>query len=75
MDVLAHLPVLCEDAEVPYVWVASKAELGAAAGTKRPTSVVLLHLQGKGAPAEAAAPEALEKLQEILADIKGLATA
>lgn len=42
IDVVSHLPVLCEDSRIPYVYVPSKAELGAAAGTKRPTSVVLV---------------------------------
>jgi hypothetical protein len=42
IDVLSHIPVLCEEVSVPYLFVSGKAELGAAAGTKRPTSVVLV---------------------------------
>lgn len=42
MDVISHIPVLCEDHGVPYVYVTSRAELGAAGQTKRPTSVVLV---------------------------------
>jgi H/ACA ribonucleoprotein complex subunit 2 len=42
MDVISHLPVLCEDHNVPYMFVTSRAELGAAAKTKRPTSVVMI---------------------------------
>ncbi|KEY72063.1 hypothetical protein S7711_00080 [Stachybotrys chartarum IBT 7711] len=42
MDVISHLPVLCEDHNVPFVFVTSRAELGAAAKTKRPTSVVMI---------------------------------
>ena len=69
-----HSPLHCRPRPpVPYVWVASKAELGGAAGTKRPTSVVLLHCGGKGAPAALAAPDALEKMQEIFDEIKALA--
>lgn len=41
-DVISHLPVLCEDHNVPFVFVTSRAELGAAAKTKRPTSVVMI---------------------------------
>lgn len=41
-DVISHLPVLCEDHNVPYIFVPSRAELGAAAKTKRPTSVVMI---------------------------------
>lgn len=42
MDVISHIPVLCEDHGIPYVYVTSRAELGAAGNTKRPTSVVLI---------------------------------
>ena len=41
-DVISHLPVLAEDHGVPYVFVTSRAELGAAGATKRPTSVVMI---------------------------------
>lgn len=41
-DVISHLPVLCEDHNVPFIFVTSRAELGAAAKTKRPTSVVMI---------------------------------
>merc|ERR1711934_631673 len=42
IDVLSHVPVLCEDNEISYVFVPSKEELGAAGLTKRPTSCILL---------------------------------
>ena len=42
MDVISHIPVLCEDHDIPYVYVSSRAELGAASATKRPTSVVMV---------------------------------
>lgn len=42
MDVISHIPVLCEDHNIPYIYVTSRAELGAAGSTKRPTSVVLV---------------------------------
>ena len=45
-DVIAHIPVLCEDHNVPYIFVTSRAELGAAAKTKRPTSVVMVMEKG-----------------------------
>ena len=41
-DVISHIPVLCEDVNAPYIFVASRAELGAAGSTKRPTSVVMV---------------------------------
>ncbi|QDS77112.1 hypothetical protein FKW77_000903 [Venturia effusa] len=42
MDVISHIPVLCEDHNIPYMYVTSRAELGAAGNTKRPTSVVMI---------------------------------
>lgn len=48
MDVISHIPVLCEDHGVPYIFVPSRAELGAAGNTKRPTSVVLISKEKGG---------------------------
>jgi H/ACA ribonucleoprotein complex subunit 2 len=48
IDVISHLPVLCEDNEVPYVFVPSKEALGTAGQTKRPTSCVLIKKGGDG---------------------------
>lgn len=46
IDVITHVPILCEDADVPYCYVHSKEELGAAGLTKRPTSVMLILPEG-----------------------------
>jgi H/ACA ribonucleoprotein complex subunit 2 len=42
IDIISHLPVLAEDSQIPYVFVASKEELGHASSTKRPTSCVMV---------------------------------
>jgi H/ACA ribonucleoprotein complex subunit 2 len=42
IDVITHLPIMCEDRDVPYLYVPSKHDLGAAASTKRPTSCILV---------------------------------
>lgn len=42
IDIISHLPVLSEEAQIPYVFVASKEELGHASSTKRPTSCVMI---------------------------------
>jgi H/ACA ribonucleoprotein complex subunit 2 len=42
IDVMSHLPLLLEEHNVPYLFVPSKRDLGAAACTKRPTSCVLI---------------------------------
>ncbi|DAA74527.1 TPA_exp: Uncharacterized protein A8136_3285 [Trichophyton benhamiae CBS 112371] len=46
MDVISHIPVLCEDHGIPYIYVSSRAELGNAGATKRPTSVVMVLPKG-----------------------------
>ena len=48
VDVVSHLPVLLEESGVPYLFVPSKQDLGAAASTKRPTSCVLVKTPPKG---------------------------
>ncbi len=42
LDVMSHMPVLCEDNDVPYVYVRSREELGMHAGLKRPTTCILV---------------------------------
>lgn len=36
LEILLHLPLLCEDKNVPYVFVGSKQALGRACGVSRP---------------------------------------
>lgn len=47
LDVISHIPVLLEEKDIPYLFVPSKQDLGAAASTKRPTSVVLIRTPKK----------------------------
>ncbi|XP_057416187.1 H/ACA ribonucleoprotein complex subunit 2-like protein [Lotus japonicus] len=42
IDVITHVPVLCEESDVPYVYVTSKEDLASAGATKRPTCCVLV---------------------------------
>lgn len=42
MDVISHFPVLCEDHNIPYIYVVSRQQLGENSNTKRPTSVVYI---------------------------------
>jgi H/ACA ribonucleoprotein complex subunit 2 len=52
LDVVSHLPLLLEEKNVPYLFVPSKQDLGAAASTKRPTSVVLIKTPKSGFEAQ-----------------------
>ncbi len=42
IDVITHIPILCEEKNIPYVFVPSKSELGAASQTKRSSSCVMV---------------------------------
>ena len=45
-EILMHLPVLCEEKQVPYVYVPSKVELGQATGISVPTSSIAISEEG-----------------------------
>lgn len=40
LEILLHLPLLCEDKNVPYVFVRSKQALGRACGVSRPVIAI-----------------------------------
>jgi large subunit ribosomal protein L7Ae len=46
-EILAHMPLLCEEKKIPYTYVPSKQELGTAAGLGVPTSAVAILKAGK----------------------------
>ncbi|AET39894.1 snoRNA-binding protein NHP2 Ecym_5114 [Eremothecium cymbalariae DBVPG len=72
-DVISHLPVLCEDQSVPYIFVPSKQDLGTAGATKRPTSVVFI-VPGSNKKKEAKGKEAeyKESFDEVVKEINSL---
>jgi large subunit ribosomal protein L7Ae len=39
-EVVAHIPLLCEEKGVPYMYVPTKTDLGTSAGLKVPTAAV-----------------------------------
>lgn len=45
-EVLMHLPVICEEKQVPYAYVPNKVELGKACGVDVPTSSVAVTEEG-----------------------------
>lgn len=67
MDVISHIPVLCEDHNIPYIYVTSRAELGAAGNTKRPTSVVMISKERTGKLKEN--DEVVEDWDEVFSDL------
>ena len=71
MDVISHIPVLCEDHSIPYVYVPSRAELGAAGSTKRPTSIVMI--SPKGGKKDGAGEDEAKEWDEVYRDLHKLA--
>lgn len=65
VEVIAHLPVVCEEANIPYCFVSRKTELGAAGLTKRPTSVVMVSEKKSGT-------EVKEELLELKEDVTAI---
>ncbi len=46
-EILAHMPVLCEEKKIPYTYVPSKDELGSAAGLLVSTTAIAITNPGK----------------------------
>ena len=61
-EVVAHLPILCEERKIPYVYVPSKAKLGSAAGIDVPSASVCIIDAG----------EAADLVNEIIARVESL---
>ncbi|KAA0003864.1 MAG: 50S ribosomal protein L7ae [Thermoplasmata archaeon] len=61
-EILAHMPLLCEEKGVPYAYVPSKDDLGRAAGLKVATASVAIIEEGEG---KSVVEEITKKIQEI----------
>jgi large subunit ribosomal protein L7Ae len=47
-EILAHMPLLCEERNAPYLYVPSKEELGLASGLMVPTAAIAITDLGDG---------------------------
>ncbi len=63
-EILAHMPMLCEERNIPYAYVASKAELGNACGLEKPTASVAVTEAGKARPLIDSLAEQVKKLKK-----------
>jgi large subunit ribosomal protein L7Ae len=63
-EIMAHMPLLCEERSIPYAYVASKAELGNASGLEKPTASVAILDIGKGKSLMESVVEQLNKLKK-----------
>ncbi len=62
-EILAHIPALCEERGVAYVYVPSKAELGNAIGLEKPTASIAIIDVGKGKQLSEDVAKAVEELK------------
>ena len=67
VDVISHIPVLCEKNGIPYIFVRSRVELGLASNTKRPTSAVFLVEPSEDNNISTTFAGVKDRLQKILA--------
>lgn len=68
VEVISHVPLLCEEANIPYCFVSRKTDLGAAGLTKRPTSIVLVSQK----KAEGDVKDELNSVRKEVAEIQNL---
>lgn len=47
-EIVMHLPPLCDEKKIPYVYVPSKSELGRAAGLDVPSAAICIDEPGEG---------------------------
>lgn len=62
-EVVAHIPILCEEKGVPYVYVPTRQDLGNSAGLKVPTAAVAVLDPGRAKPVT---DELAAKLAELV---------
>ncbi|CAI5728785.1 unnamed protein product [Hyaloperonospora brassicae] len=65
IDVISHIPTLCEENDIPYIFTPSKVDLGASALSKRPTSCILITPNKAGFNVQEAYNELLEDVQQV----------
>jgi len=61
-EIVAHLPPLCDEKGIPYIYVPSKRELGAAAGINVGAAAITIAEAGRAA---ATVKEIIERVREL----------
>ncbi|WP_456369911.1 50S ribosomal protein L7Ae [Geoglobus sp.] len=61
-EVVAHLPLLCEEKNIPYIYVKSKEDLGKAAGIQVACAAAAILSEG----------EAKKELEDVVSKVSGL---
>lgn len=65
LEIILHLPLLCEDKNVPYVYVGKQADLGRACGVSRNIIAVAILAQPDG-PINSQVKEMKDKVEQML---------
>ena len=60
-EIVAHIPIICEEKGIPYGYVSTKEELGKAIGLEVPTSAVAVIVEGDA-----------NELKELVEKLNGL---
>jgi large subunit ribosomal protein L7Ae len=63
-QVVAHLPMLCEERKIPYVFVSSKLELGRTAGIEVGSAAITIVEAGEASDAMKGLISAMEKMSK-----------
>ncbi|MBD3155868.1 MAG: 50S ribosomal protein L7ae [Candidatus Aenigmarchaeota archaeon] len=61
-EIVMHLPILCEEKKIPYLYVSSKEELGRSTGVNVPTASACIVEAGEG---KSNLSQIVKKIEEI----------
>ena len=65
LEIVLHLPLLCEDKNIPYVYVPRQADLGRACGVSRNIVAASILVQPDG-PLESQIKEMKDRVEQLL---------
>ena len=63
-EIVAHLPLLCEEKNIPYIFVESKERIGEASGIDVPAAAVSIVEAGQLGPSIKSLAEKIEELKK-----------
>lgn len=73
IDVITHVPITCEEADIPYIYVSSKEDLANAGATKRPTCCVLVSTKPNKGELSAEEQEKLKaEYDQVVSEVREL---
>ncbi len=64
-EVVAHLPIICEERKIPYVFVPTKQKIGSAIGIDVPAAAACIIELGEAAPLVKEIAKRLEEIKNV----------